>query len=149
VRLRFSCEVDHHVVASSMPRWRLVFVRPQFRLADSASTEAKVTRNDVLLLMTGSGSKASGPDRAGERRSRRNRRREATMKTRTADAERRRGIHLLVFGGCLLVAMLGIWWLVENTNREGEHDAQLLPFFALIPLLLGAYSLIRSRIHHA
>ena len=71
------------------------------------------------------------------------------MKTRTAAAERRRGIHLLIFGGVFLAAMLGMWWLVENTNREGEHDAQLLPFFALIPLLMGVYYLVRSRLHHA
>jgi hypothetical protein len=45
--------------------------------------------------------------------------------------------------------MFGMWWLVESTNREGEHDAQLLPFFALIPLLLGLYYLMRSRFHHA
>jgi hypothetical protein len=71
------------------------------------------------------------------------------MKMRTAQAERRRGIGLLVFGGFFLASMFGMWWLVESTNREGEHDAQLLPFFALIPLLLGAYYLIRSRFHHA
>jgi apolipoprotein N-acyltransferase len=71
------------------------------------------------------------------------------MKMRTAQAERRRGIGLLVFGGFFLAAMFGMWWLVESTNREGEHDAQLLPFFALIPLLLGVYYLIRSRFHHA
>ena len=44
--------------------------------------------------------------------------------------------------------MFGIRWLVERTNREGVHDAQLLPFFALIPLLLGVHYLISSRIHH-
>jgi hypothetical protein len=71
------------------------------------------------------------------------------MKLRTAQAERRRGILLLVFGGFFLLAMFGMWWLVESTNKEGEHDAQLLPFFALIPLGLGAYHLIRSRFHHA
>ena len=71
------------------------------------------------------------------------------MKTRSAAAERRRGILLLIFGGVFLAAMLGMWWLVENTNREGEHDAQLLPFFALIPLLMGVYYLVRSRLHHA
>jgi len=40
--------------------------------------------------------------------------------------------------------MLAMWWLVENTNREGTHDTQLLPLFALIPLLIGTYHLIRS-----
>jgi apolipoprotein N-acyltransferase len=71
------------------------------------------------------------------------------MKHRTAQAERRRGLLWLVFGVLFLAAMFGMWWLVESTNKEGEHDAQLLPFFALIPLLLGAYHLIRSRFHHA
>jgi hypothetical protein len=70
------------------------------------------------------------------------------MKVRTAQAERRRGVRLLIVGGILLVAMFGMWWLVESTNREGEHDAQLLPFFALIPLVLGVYYLARSRFHH-
>jgi hypothetical protein len=37
-----------------------------------------------------------------------------------------------------------MWWLVEETNKEGTHDAELLPFFALIPLLIGAYHLVRS-----
>ena len=27
--------------------------------------------------------------------------------------------------------MFAMWWLVESTNKEGTHDAQLLPFFAL------------------
>jgi hypothetical protein len=44
--------------------------------------------------------------------------------------------------------MLGMWWLVEETNEEGTHDAELLPFFALIPLLIGLYHLARSRLHH-
>jgi hypothetical protein len=44
--------------------------------------------------------------------------------------------------------MLGAWWLVEETNEEGTHDAELLPFFALIPLLIGAYHLARSRFRH-
>jgi hypothetical protein len=41
-----------------------------------------------------------------------------------------------------------MWWLVEETNEEGTHDAELLPFFALIPLMIGAYHLARSRWHH-
>jgi hypothetical protein len=45
--------------------------------------------------------------------------------------------------------MLGMWWLVAETNSEGTHDAELLPFFALIPLLIGLYHLMRSRPHHA
>jgi hypothetical protein len=62
---------------------------------------------------------------------------------------RRRGIYWLVAGVLFLALMLGAWWLVEETNEEGTHDAQLLPFFALIPLLIGGYHLIRARVHHA
>ena len=67
---------------------------------------------------------------------------------RTADEERRSGVRWLVAGGLFLVAMLGMWWLVEETNEEGTHDAELLPFFALIPLLIGAYHLLRARARH-
>jgi hypothetical protein len=71
------------------------------------------------------------------------------LKHRTADQERRSGVLWLVAGGLFLIAMLGMWWLVEETNEEGTHDAELLPFFALIPLLIGVYHLMRSRFHHA
>jgi hypothetical protein len=66
---------------------------------------------------------------------------------RTARHERHLAIIWLVVGVALLVAMLGMWWLVEETNEEGTHDAELLPFFALIPLSIGAYHLARSRRH--
>jgi hypothetical protein len=69
--------------------------------------------------------------------------------TRTPDEERRTGIHWLVAGTVVLAAMFALWWLVESTNKEGTHDAQLLPFFALIPLLIGVAHLVRSRLHHA
>jgi hypothetical protein len=71
------------------------------------------------------------------------------MHTRTTDEERRSGIRWLVAGIVFLGAMFGMWWLVEATNEEGTHDAQLLPFFALIPLLIGLYHLVRSRYRHA
>ncbi|HET9725029.1 MAG TPA: hypothetical protein VFR44_14470 [Actinomycetota bacterium] len=67
------------------------------------------------------------------------------MKTRTAEAERRAGFRDLIIGTVMLVLMLGAWWLVATTNSEGTHDAELLPLFALIPLLLGVYHLVRSR----
>ena len=70
------------------------------------------------------------------------------MKARTPDQERRSALIWFVAAVVFLVAMLGMWWLVEETNREGTHDAELLPFFALIPLLIGAYHLLRSRWHH-
>lgn len=68
------------------------------------------------------------------------------MTERNADQERRRGVGWLAGSVVLLVAMLGMWWLVESTNEEGRHDAELLPFFALIPLGIGAYHLMRSRL---
>jgi hypothetical protein len=71
------------------------------------------------------------------------------MRSRTADAERHRGALWLVGAVIMLAAMLGMWWLVEETNEEGTHDAELLPFFALIPLAIGLYHLVRSRVHHA
>jgi hypothetical protein len=71
------------------------------------------------------------------------------MKIRTASEERRSAIHWLIAAAFFLVAMLGMWWLVEETNEEGTHDAQLLPFFALIPLLIGLYHLARSRFRHS
>ena len=71
------------------------------------------------------------------------------MKHRTATEERRSSIHWFIAGTIVLGAMFAMWWLVESTNKEGQHDAQLLPFFALIPLLIGAYHLVRSRMKHA
>lgn len=68
------------------------------------------------------------------------------MNGRTATDERRAGVHWLIAGAFFLVAMLGMWWLVEETNEQGTHDAELLPFFALIPLAIGAYHLLRSRL---
>jgi hypothetical protein len=50
-----------------------------------------------------------------------------------------------VIGVIVLAVMLALWWLVARTNSEGDHDAELLPLFSLIPLLLGAYHLVRSR----
>jgi hypothetical protein len=68
------------------------------------------------------------------------------MKVWTAEKERRRGIVWVVGSKVVLVAMLSMWWLVEETNEEGTHDAELLPFFALIPLGIGAYHVVRSRL---
>jgi hypothetical protein len=71
------------------------------------------------------------------------------MKPRTAEKEKRRGIVWLVIAVFFLAAMFSMWWLVEATNEEGTHDAQLLPFFALIPLLIGLYHLVKSRVRRA
>ena len=70
------------------------------------------------------------------------------MKAKTAKDQRRAGIRWLIIGVGFLGVMFALWWLVESTNREGQHDAQLLPLFALIPLLIGAYHLVRSRLQH-
>ena len=66
-------------------------------------------------------------------------------KSRNAQDERRFGIWWFMGGLFFLALMFGAWWLVETTNSEGEHDAQLLPLFALIPLLIGVYHLVHSR----
>ncbi len=65
--------------------------------------------------------------------------------TRSAQDERRAGTRLVIVGLIVLAVMLGLWWLVASTNTEGEHDAELLPLLALIPLLLGAFHLVRAR----
>ncbi len=70
------------------------------------------------------------------------------MKPRTAQEERRSGIRWLVAGAFVLAAGFAGWWLVATTNKEGTHDAELLPLIALIPLLIGLYHLVRTRIHH-
>ena len=66
--------------------------------------------------------------------------------TAFSQSERRKGIDWVIGGLFFLAFMFGAWWLVESTNKEGTHDAQLLPFFALIPLGIGAYHLLRARI---
>jgi hypothetical protein len=71
------------------------------------------------------------------------------VSSRTPEQERRSGIRLIVIGVIVLAVMLALWWLVARTNSEGDHDAELLPLFSLIPLLLGAYHLVRSRIRAA
>lgn len=68
---------------------------------------------------------------------------------RTPEDERRSGIRWLIASVFTLALMLGMWWLVESTNREGQHDAQLLPYFTLIPLLIGLYHVARARARHA
>jgi apolipoprotein N-acyltransferase len=69
------------------------------------------------------------------------------MKSRTVAAERRSGIRWLVFGAFFLLLMFGAWWLVEETNREGQHNAELLPLFALIPLSIGLFHVVRAHRH--
>jgi hypothetical protein len=70
------------------------------------------------------------------------------MRRRTSAEERRSGIHWLIAGAFFLAAMFAMWWLVEETNEQGTHDAELLPLFALIPVTIGVYHLVRSRMRH-
>jgi hypothetical protein len=67
------------------------------------------------------------------------------MQVPTVETERRRGIRWMVAGAIVLGVSLALWWLVATTNSEGDHDAELLPFVALVPLLIGVYHLARSR----
>lgn len=70
------------------------------------------------------------------------------MKGRTVDQERRKAIVWLIAAVVVLAAMLGMWWLVAETNEEGTHDAELLPIFTLIPLTISGYHLLLSRRRH-
>jgi hypothetical protein len=45
----------------------------------------------------------------------------------------------------LAAAMFALWWLVATTNREGHHDAELLPLFTLFTLVPAVYHLILAR----
>jgi hypothetical protein len=71
----------------------------------------------------------------------------AGMRSRTREQHRRAAIRDFVIAIVVLGVMLAMWWLVASTNREGEHDAHLLPFFALIPFVIGIYHLVRARAH--
>ena len=61
------------------------------------------------------------------------------VKTRTARDERRRGVRALIASPVVLAATLALWWLVATTNREGHHDAQLLPILTVIPLCIALW----------
>ena len=67
------------------------------------------------------------------------------MRARTEVQERRSGVRWLVAGAVALAAAFAMWWLVATTNREGTHDAELIPLFALIPIGIGLYHLVRAR----
>lgn len=66
-------------------------------------------------------------------------------RVRTSADERRRGIRLLIASFFLAAAMFALWWLVANTNREGQHDAELLPLVTLATLVPAIYHLILAR----
>lgn len=69
----------------------------------------------------------------------------AKRREATSAGEQRRGVRLLVVSAVVSAAMFILWWLVANTNREGEHDAELLPLFTLFALVPAAYHLVRAR----
>ena len=60
---------------------------------------------------------------------------------RSAADEQRRGVRLLVVSAVVAALMFAGWWLVTTTNSEGDHDAELLPLFTLIPLVPAGYHL--------
>lgn len=65
---------------------------------------------------------------------------------RTASAEQRhKGMRLLAISVPFAAAMFALWWLVATTNREGHHDAELLPIFTLFTLVPAVYHLLRAR----
>ena len=66
----------------------------------------------------------------------------AHPRIRTSAGERRRGIRLLIISVFLAGAMFAMWWLVATTNREGHHDAELLPLVTLSTLVPAGYHLI-------
>ena len=51
----------------------------------------------------------------------------------------------MVVSAVIAAAMFALWWLVATTNREGTHDAELLPLFTLVTLVPAAYHLVRAR----
>lgn len=59
--------------------------------------------------------------------------------------ERRKAVRGLIVSAVVFAAMMALWWLVATTNSEGHHDAQLLPWLTLIPLLPALLHLYRSR----
>lgn len=66
-----------------------------------------------------------------------------------ADDERRRGLRLLIVSALVAAALFALWWLVARSNSEGDHDAELLPLFTLIPLIPALYHLVRARLLRA
>jgi hypothetical protein len=69
-----------------------------------------------------------------------------TRRPRSPADEQRRGIRLLIVSAATAALMFALWWLVATTNREGHHDAELLPLLTLIPLVPAVYHLCRARV---
>lgn len=80
-------------------------------------------------LIAKPGSQTSGPPR----------------QQRTSASERRRGFRLLIISLFLAGTMFALWWLVATTNREGHHDAELLPLVTLATLVPATYHLLVAR----
>lgn len=67
------------------------------------------------------------------------------VRERTSADEYRRGIRLLAYSVLLAALLFAGWWLVATTNREGHHNAELLPLFTLFTLVPAIYHLILAR----
>lgn len=67
------------------------------------------------------------------------------MPPRTVGDERRSGIRWIL-GTIVLAVMLALWWLVARTNSEGDHVAELLPLFSVIPFGFGVFHLWRAHV---
>ena len=70
----------------------------------------------------------------------------AGRRLRSAAEEQRRGVRLLIVSAVVAALMFAGWWLVATTNTEGQHDAELLPLFTLIPLVPAVYHLVRAHL---
>ena len=64
---------------------------------------------------------------------------------RTSASERRKGVRMLIISFFLAAGMFALWWLVATTNREGHHDAELLPIFTLFTLVPAIYHFILAK----
>lgn len=65
--------------------------------------------------------------------------------TPRSQVERHKAIRGFIVSVLVAAAMFALWWLVANTNKEGDHDAELLPIFTLIPLIPAVYHAFRAR----
>lgn len=70
---------------------------------------------------------------------------DSPRRMRTSIDEQRRGVRLLIVSVLLAGAMFALWWLVATTNREGHHDAELLPLFTLFTLVPAVYHLALAK----
>jgi hypothetical protein len=70
---------------------------------------------------------------------------QTTHRVPRSKVERHKAIRGFLVSIVVAGAMFALWWLVATTNKEGHHDAELLPIFTLIPLIPAIYHLARAR----